>query len=36
MGFSQSSVLRENANEPAPVATVQQSHVLHPVFTAVL
>jgi hypothetical protein len=35
MGSRNHPCCEKNANQPSSVATVQQSHVLHPVFTAV-
>jgi hypothetical protein len=36
MGSRSHPCCEKNVNEPAPVAAVQQSHVLHPVFTVVV
>jgi hypothetical protein len=36
MGSHSHPCCERNVNQPSPVATVQQSHVLHVVFTAVM
>jgi hypothetical protein len=36
MGPRNHPCCEKNANQPTPVANVQRTHVLHPVFTAVL
>jgi hypothetical protein len=36
MGSRNHPCCEKNVNQPSPVATVQQSHVLHPVFTVVV
>ena len=36
MGSRHHPCCEKNINEPAPVATVQQSHVPYPIFTAAL
>jgi hypothetical protein len=36
MGSRNHPCCEKNANQPSPVAAVQQSLVLHPVFTAVM
>jgi hypothetical protein len=36
MGSRSHPCCEKNINEPAPAAAVQQSHVLHPVFAAVM
>jgi hypothetical protein len=36
MGSHSHPCCEKNVNQPDPVAAVQQSHVLHPVFTAVV